>query len=113
MDWSSHVAHRLRLPGNMSSRKSQVSRFDKVMLLRTGFSGELPASWAGAFPQLSQLNLQNNSFSGQVPASWAQANAFPSLENIILTENELTGELCPFALHSALQKDRQRLVCYS
>lgn len=54
--------------------------------------GKLPPG-LGSMDSLSSLDLQNNSFYSTLPPQWANPGQFPSLQNLLLNSNNLTGSI--------------------
>ena len=54
--------------------------------------GTLPAS-LGTLDMANSLNLESNAFFGQLPTEWGAPNQFPSLINLFLDGNNLTGTI--------------------
>ena len=97
----------LQLEGNAlhsaAPKLTSLQNLTSLDLSGNNLSGELPIvsrRRAASFPRLRTLSLYMNSFSGCL-ASAFDANAFPSLVNLELDHNLLSGTLPPSLLHAA------------
>ena len=58
-------------------------------------AGQLPASWARTFEACKFISLAGASLKGSLPASWHAAGAFPQLSELWLQDNPgLKGNKC-------------------
>ena len=72
-------------------------------LSSNALTGTIPASWSDGFHSLQMLDLHGNQLSGALPDSFGTAGALPSLNNLVLNNNQFSGE-------SIYPPDRSR--CY-
>ncbi len=73
---------------------SGVSNLVSLVVSNNEFTGSLPD--LGSKPLLNDLGFRGNQFTGPIPASWTAAN-FPELTQLNANENQLSGPL-PAAL---------------
>lgn len=61
-----------------------------IRVAACNFSGPLPAAWQSGSLQL--LDLSDNELTGTLPSSWGEKTALPSLGQLYLQGNALSGE---------------------
>lgn len=64
-----------------------------LTLAQNDIEGELPAAWRDGFKNLVTLDLNQNRIGGQLPPAWGSGAAFPALINLVLGNNDISGEL--------------------
>ncbi|KAJ3704774.1 hypothetical protein LUZ61_008479 [Rhynchospora tenuis] len=75
------------LSGTLSTRISNLTNLQQVLLQNNNLTGELPPE-LGSLPRLQTLDLSSNRFSGQVPDSLGRLS---SLRYMRLNNNSLSG----------------------
>ncbi len=133
--WGRSLTHGACLAPSQNSRGCEqlVSGFERPALFRHGSSpgpqqpfarlacrnidansaitGPLPGSWGAAgsasFPALQHLSFSRCRLMGELPASWGSPGGFPSLRQLFLDQNDLTGG---FRVHCCLSCDKKATV---
>lgn len=86
------------LRGPLPQGLARLPRLRQLDLYNNNFTGQLPAEgWgaeSGAFPSLEVLRLSFNELEGSLPAEWGEGGAFPRLK----CERTVMPSCCPAPL---------------